>query len=442
MKNINVLSRLILLSLLVVGFASCDNDDEYGAGEPINEESTTFEIIENSPNHTVLTSLLVNSGLDQALDNGTFTIFAPTDDAFSRIDTSSLTEEEATNILLNHVIGGVAESFNLTTTYLKTLATEKVSGDENNLSIYVNVGANVVLNGNSSVTVEDNFASNGVVHIVDEVITIPDVTTFATADQNFGILVQALTRDDQPDFVGTLSSYDNPAPFTVFAPSNEAFASLLSELDIEDLAGIDGETLTSVLNTHVIAGANITSSDLEDGTVETIGETFELNGTTITDQNGRTIQIEVTDVQASNGVIHVVSSVILPDLGLDPPTTNTVAMTVENDAASAYFVSEINGNEEVTPLNENNSTWSLTVGTRYTLTVTGANAHPFELRNASGDALLSQSNQGSFENDGDVNFVTDGQQFDFTLTSELANEIADYVCTVHGAMRGDVTINE
>lgn len=62
------------------------NDDEYGAGEPINEESTTFEIIENSPDHTVLASLLVNSGLDQALDNGTFTIFAPTDNAFSKID--------------------------------------------------------------------------------------------------------------------------------------------------------------------------------------------------------------------------------------------------------------------------------------------------------------------------------------------------------------------
>lgn len=283
MKNKNVLSRLILLSLLVVGFASCDNDDEYGAGEPINEESTTFEIIENSPDHTVLASLLVNSGLDQALDNGTFTIFAPTDDAFSRIDTSSLTKEEATNILLNHVIEGVAESSNLTTTYLKTLATEKVSGDENNLSIYVNVGANVVLNGNSSVTVEDNFASNGVVHIVDEVITIPDVTTFATADQNFGILVQALTRDDQPDFVGTLSSYDNPAPFTVFAPSNEAFTNLLVELNVEGLADIDGETLTSVLNTHVIAGSNITSSALPSGTVETLGDTFDLDGTTITD---------------------------------------------------------------------------------------------------------------------------------------------------------------
>ncbi|MBZ9651958.1 fasciclin domain-containing protein [Psychroflexus montanilacus] len=438
----NYFTTFILLTLFTVNLTGCYNDDN--AGEPINNEPTTFEIIQESTEHTILEQLLTDTGLDAALNSGTFTIFAPTDEAFGNIDTSGLTDAEVENILLNHVVESAAESSNLQTSYLNTLATETGSGAENNLSLYVNVGASITLNGNATVTGPDNFASNGVVHVVDQVITLPDVTTFATVDPSFETLLQALTRDDQQEqnYVELLSSSEDPAPFTVFAPTNDAFASLLSELDIEDLAGIDGETLTSVLNTHVIAGANITSSDLEDGTVETIGETFELNGTTITDQNGRTIQIEVTDVQASNGVIHVVSSVILPDLGLDPPTTNTVAMTVENDAASAYFVSEINGNEEVTALNENNSTWSLTVGTRYTLTVTGANAHPFELRNTSGDALLSQSNEGSFENDGDVNFVTDGQQFDFTLTSELANEIADYVCTVHGAMRGDVTINE
>jgi transforming growth factor-beta-induced protein len=146
------------------------------------------------------------------------------------------------------------------------------------------------------------------------VITIPDVTTFATGDPTFEILVQALTRDDQPDFVGTLSSFETPAPFTVFAPTNDAFAALLTLLGVETLADIEGPTLTSVLNTHVIAGSILRSNNLPSGTVETLGETFELNGTIITDQNGRDIEIVVTDVQAGNGVVHVVSSVILPDL--------------------------------------------------------------------------------------------------------------------------------
>jgi plastocyanin len=116
-------------------------------------------------------------------------------------------------------------------------------------------------------------------------------------------------------------------------------------------------------------------------------------------------------------------------------------MTVENNGASAYFVSEIIGGENVTPLNTDNSTWTLTEGTRYELTITGASSHPFGLRNATGEALLSQSSEGSFEADPDVNFVTDGTQFDFTLTAELAAEINDYICTIHSGMNGDINVN-
>ncbi|MFD0933473.1 fasciclin domain-containing protein [Psychroflexus salinarum] len=431
--------RLILFTAFIVGLSSCSDDD---AASPISSEPTTFEIIADSPDHTILEDLLVSTGLDDALNSSTFTIFAPTDMAFGNIDTSSLTTEEVTNILLNHVVEGAAESSDLQTEYLTTLATEQFTGNENNLSLYVNVGTDITLNNLATVTGPDLLASNGVVHVVNEVISIPDVTTFAAADPTFETLVQALTREDQPDFVGTLSSFENPAPFTVFAPTNDAFTSLLSELEFNSLADISGEVLTSTLNTHVIANANITSSTLPSGTVETLGETFELNGTTITDQNGRAIEIVVTDVQAGNGIIHVVSTVILPDLGLEPePAPNTVEMTVDNDGAQAFYVSSITGSEQPTSLDSNNSTWTLTEGTRYELTITGASSHPFELRNANGDALLSQSAQGSFEADPDVNFVTDGMQFDFTLTAELAAEINDYICTIHSGMNGDINVN-
>jgi len=352
MKMKNGVKNLVLMVSLIIGVSSCSSDEDgYGAGEPINNNPTTFEIIANSLDHTILEDLLVSNGLEQVLNEGTFTIFAPTDNAFEAVDTSGLTSEQVTNILLNHVLEGSAESSELSTTYLNTLATEQVSGEENNLSLYVNVGSDITLNGTSTVTGADNIASNGVVHIVNEVITIPDVTTFATADPTFETLVQALTRDDQPDFVGILSSYENPAPFTVFAPTNDAFTGLLAELGFDSLAEIDGTTLTSVLNTHVIGEANITSSNLPTGAVTTLGETFELNGTTITDQDGREIEIIVTDVQAGNDVIHAVNMVVSPNLGIEPPMEgNTVAMTVENSGASAYFVSQITGGEDVTPL--------------------------------------------------------------------------------------------
>jgi len=429
------LSRLILIAIVAVLLSACYEDD---AAAPIANDPTTFEIISESPDHAILEDLLLSFGLDEDLNSGLFTVFAPTDAAFGNIDTSSLTDSQVKNILLNHVVQGAAESSSLFSTYLNTLAVESLSGAENNLSLYVNVGTDITLNGQSVVTGPDNLASNGVVHIVNEVITIPNVTTFATADPTFGILVEALTLDGQPDFVATLSSFEAPAPFTVFAPTNDAFVTALTELGVESLTDIAPSVLTSILNTHVIANANITSSELESGTVETLGETFELDAenATITDQNGRTISIILTDVQAGNGVIHVVRSVILPDLNLAP----LVQMTVDNDGAQAYFVSNIIGNENVTPLNTNNSPWTLTEGTRYKLTITGANSHPFELRNGNGDALLSQSNDGSFEGDSAVNFQTEGQQFDFTVTPELAAELNQYFCTIHSGMNGTVSV--
>ncbi|WKV11929.1 hypothetical protein [Marivirga harenae] len=126
----------------------------------------------------------------------------------------------------------------------------------------------------------------------------------------------------------------------------------------------------------------------------------------------------------------------------DDNSVNIVAMTVENSGAAAYFVSGISGNEEVSPLNEDNSTWQLTVGTRYQLTVSGASSHPLALRDSEDNILLSMNDiEGSFETDVDVDFKSDATSFDFTLTEELADELNNYVCTVHARMTGSVTIN-
>lgn len=121
---------------------------------------------------------------------------------------------------------------------------------------------------------------------------------------------------------------------------------------------------------------------------------------------------------------------------------NIVAMTVDNSGASSYFVSSITGNEDVTALNEDNSAWELTVGIRYELTVTGASTHPFALRDGDNNILLSMNDvDGSFEGDSDVDFQTSGTSFNFTLTQELADELNNYVCTIHSGMTGSISIN-
>ena len=187
------------------------------------------------------------------------------------------------------------------------------------MSIYVNTSNGVRFNGVSAVSTADILAVNGVIHKVDAVIGLPSVVTFATADSNFSTLVAALTRDDlTTDFVGVLSTDSStaPAPFTVFAPINDAFNRLLTELNLTSLSEIDEPTLDTVLKYHVVGGANVIASDLTDNlTVSTLGGDITANvtnGATLTDSSGRISDIIAVDVQADNGVIHAINRVILP----------------------------------------------------------------------------------------------------------------------------------
>ena len=255
---------------------------------------------------------------------GPFTVLAPSNDAFvtflSANNFNSLEDvpvDVLTNILLNHVISGSVLSSDLSTGYANTLATSSAS--QTSMSIYIDVSNGVNFNGVSSVTSADILAVNGVIHKVDAVIGLPSVVTFATADPNFSTLVSALTRNDlTTDFISILSTTTgtSPAPFTVFAPINDAFNRLLTELNLTSLSEIDEPTLDIVLKYHVVGGANVLDSSLTDDlTVSTLGGDITANvtgGATLTDANGRIADIIVTNVQANNGVIHAINKVILP----------------------------------------------------------------------------------------------------------------------------------
>lgn len=274
---------------------------------------------------SILAQALSITGLDVVLNDrdAEFTVFAPSNDAFEAFLTANnlsglndIPVPVLTQVLLNHALSGVALSGNLSTTYTTTLAT--FGNTDSNISLYINTDNGVQLNGQSSVVAADITAANGVVHLVDVVIDLPTVVTFAVADPNFSNLVAALTRDDQPDFVSVLSTANGtaPAPFTVFAPINDAFADLLSELSLGSLDDVDGEILTAVLNMHVIAEANIRAEDLVSGPASTLGGdiTIDAGNATITDPNGRVSNIIVVNVQAANGVVHAIDKVILPEL--------------------------------------------------------------------------------------------------------------------------------
>ena len=98
-----------------------------------------------------------------------------------QVDLSGLSDTQLTNVLLNHVLTGTILSSDLSNTYVKTNATEMITGDANPLDLYINLDDGVTLNGAAAtVTTPDIIGNNGVVHVTDAVIPMPDITTICS----------------------------------------------------------------------------------------------------------------------------------------------------------------------------------------------------------------------------------------------------------------------
>ena len=306
---------------------SCTVDEEID-----NSPRTILSILESSSNYSYLTYALQKTNLDTTFNglnvNDLYTFFAPNNMAFSRFlmdagfnNIDDVPVEILKKILLNHVVVDVIRYRDFETGYFKTAAQYINGNSMKNLSIHIEqVNMRVTLNGESMVTQGNVYASNGVIHAVNRVIPLPSIVTFAKADKNLEILLSALTRQDlTTDFASVLSTDigTSPAPFTVFAPTNQAFIDLLAELGLSSLSDIDETTLKTMLTYHVIGEVNAYSTDLTDNLeLNTLGGQVTANvsgGATLTDGNNRVSNIIAIDIQANNGVIHIIDKVILPN---------------------------------------------------------------------------------------------------------------------------------
>lgn len=334
MKIIFKCSKIGVFALLALSIYSCSNDDN--AGDVIIPDNSIADFVADNEDYSSLAAALEVAGLTATLDGSTnYTVFAPNNAAFNSFlsengfeSLDEVPEDLLREVLLNHVQEGEIMSGDFSTGYISSMATGMAS--EDSLSLYINVKDEVMINGVSTVSNGDIEVDNGVIHAVDAVIGLPDVTTFVTADPNFTILVEALTREEDYTFVETLQLTDDPAPFTVFAPTNEAFQNVLDELELAGLGNIPSDLLASILSYHVVAQANVRSGDLSDDmsveTLESGSFTVHLgDNVTITDENGRTSTIVAADVQANNGVIHVLDTVILPENDGIEIESNTIA---------------------------------------------------------------------------------------------------------------------
>ncbi len=328
MKSKN-LKSLFLAAFVSTAFIACSSDDD---NDSVDMNNSIEDIVDDTANFSMLDMALERTGLDETLDNsGSFTVFAPTNAAFTAFLEStpynSINDVPVAmlrEVLLNHVISMEVTASEITTGYVKTMA-KGAASSSNTISMYImkndsgvtiNGGAE---NGGAMVTQADIMADNGVIHVVDHVIALPTVTSHAIANPGLSTLVMALTRDDQPDFAGILAGTQD-SPFTVFAPTNDAFASLLTELELTGLADIPQATLENTLKYHVVTEQNVLSTQLSNNmSVETFqGQSFTIglsgSNATITDGSSRVSNIVAVDVQASNGVVHVIDRVLLPAL--------------------------------------------------------------------------------------------------------------------------------
>lgn len=269
------------------------------------EASETDRHRGKKPRFRTLVKALVVTGLAPVVRKEKITIFAPTDAAFEALGITPKNVEEVENleeILLYHVLGSRVFSTDLSNGFVPTL---------NGAAVQVSLTDGVFIN-QAQVTKADVRFRRGVIHVIDAVLLPPtmNIVEIAVGNPAFSILVQAVLR---ADLAGVLSS---EGPFTVFAPTDDAFVELLGILGVSSLEEIPVDVLTNVLLYHVVEG-RVFSSDLNSGPVTTLGGDFLIDLETLTiDDNGSdqdaNLIADLLNIQGTNGVIHVIDKVLLP----------------------------------------------------------------------------------------------------------------------------------
>lgn len=270
--------------------------------------NTIVDIAVGNPDFSTLVAALGAADLVDALSGeGPFTVFAPTNEAFAKLPEGTLDElllpenkQKLTDILLYHVVSGsVLAADVVTLSEAETLLGQNVA---------ITVDMDKVMVNEANVVATDIIADNGVIHVIDSVI-LPksDIVDTAVADGRFTTLAAALGA---ADLVETLKG---EGPFTVFAPTDDAFAKLPAGTVESLLLPENKQKLTDILLYHVVSG-KVMAAD-----VVTLSEAETVLGqnVTITVKDGKVYindsEVIITDIMTSNGVIHVIDAVLLPN---------------------------------------------------------------------------------------------------------------------------------
>jgi uncharacterized surface protein with fasciclin (FAS1) repeats len=308
----NTFKKLMLISALAFGLVACNTDD---TPEP-QAEQDIVDIVLASSDFNTLEAALVRADLVTTLRGaGPFTVFAPNDNAFNDfLGANNLTADQLlanpalADILTYHVVSG-------------SVTASQVSpgpvGTVNTANFYVSEApnGNLWINGSARIIDTDISASNGVIHVLDNVIIPPSqsiaeiaVGMTEAATPEFTQLVGALSRANLVDAVS-----GNEGDLTVFAPTDAAFQALYTALGVNGYNDIPLETLTAVLTAHVVPARAFSQDLRQDMTLNTLNSGATLNvdlaGLTV---GGAALNADLLNIHATNGVIHVLNEVIVP----------------------------------------------------------------------------------------------------------------------------------
>ncbi len=310
------------------------------AEAPADDDPQALNIVDTAVqagSFTTLAAALQATDLISVLadDSATFTVFAPTDDAFAALGQETIDDllanpDTLRDILLYHVVPDAAVDAN-TAIGLAGSTVTMANGDETALTL----DEGQLRINQANVVATDVIASNGIIHVIDAVLLPPadvpvdaplaNIVDTAVAAGNFTTLVAALQATGLDAALA-----DENETFTVFAPTDDAFAAL-GEDTINALLG-DTDTLSGILTYHVIAGTAVDSTTA-----------ISLAGTSVATLNGAEIRISldgdrlfinlseviVADIQTSNGVIHVIDTVLTPPVVEDPVTQEPLPNILE-----------------------------------------------------------------------------------------------------------------
>ncbi len=303
--NRNIRRNVALLALpLAFALGACDDDDDPMAME---EEANIVMTAEDAGGFNTLLAALEAAGLTSALEGpGPFTVFAPTDDAFAQIDPDVLNDLVANPDLLARVLTYHVVSGEFTSADVAGLSSAPtLNGKDVSLSFD---GTTVMVDG-ATVIAADVEASNGIIHVIDRVLLPEPIADILQTAKGAGIFNTLLAAVDAAGLTATLQG---DGPFTVFAPTDDAFAAIDPAALNALLA--DPPALAAILAYHVVPGALGAAEVLASSALTTVNGA---NAAISLDNDGNPriddAIIIATDIGARNGIVHVIDRVIFPN---------------------------------------------------------------------------------------------------------------------------------